>query len=236
MRGLKRGLTKRDKIIESMLKEREITYKAGYDAALKELEQKRTEAIDAEDMKLVVALSDEITDLKQNQTPDKLEGTEATPVEEDEGGDAAAFTSDEVKEIQAWAIRNPWYTMDAQLGQYTDLVAGQYLDNNEGASITDALNHSASQVRRQFPAKFKGTPRRGPAAVDTGSANRAGPAPSDNIQVMQPSELITVDDFGEELYKIYRQYKTAGFFKKDENDPKGKWTYHQWCINVGAVK
>ncbi len=175
-------------------------------------------------------------DLKAKQTTPDLEGAvEPKPGTEPGEGDAQ-FTPAEIVEIKTFAEQNPWYTMDPELGRYTDLVAGNFLDANENASITDALNHSAGRVRKQFPGRFKGAPRRGAAPVDGGPENRMGAAPSDNIQILQPSQLSGVDDFGEELYRIYRQYQRAGMFKKDENDPKGKWTYRQWANNVGAVK
>ena len=236
MRGLKRALTKRNKIIDSMLKERDITYKAGQANVLESLKADRDKAIEEDDMKKVVAISDKIAEVQQGEGQTPLEGADVdddTKVVADEG---AQFTPDEVKEIQAWAVGQPWYAMDTQLANYADIVAGNYLDTNENASITDALNHAAGLVRRQFPGRFKGTTRRAAGPVDAGPQNRAGNAATDTVQVLSPSELSSVDDFGEELYRIYRQYSRAGMFKKDDKDTKGKWTYREWAINVGAVK
>lgn len=230
MRGLKRGLKKRDKVIDSLVKERDQTYKAGYDAAIRDLKKQRKEAAEDGDMARVLEISDEIDEVKEKASKaPKLEGVK--DADDDEGGDAE-FTPKQERELKKFAVRNPWYMTNQRMQSYADVVAEQYMEDNEDADVVEALQHAEKIVRQQFPVMFKGQ-RQQRSATDRGGQPPASPK---EPRVLQPRELVNMED-GEMMHGIYKNYKAANMFVSKDN-PKGALgkTYEEWARSVGAVK
>lgn len=232
LRGLKRAVKKRDKVIDGLVGERDTVYRAGYDKAMKDLKAERAKAAEEGDITRVMELSDEMAEIREKKDAPKLEGVE-DPDDDDTGGEK--FTAAEERTIRAWATRNPWYVMDPQMAGYADIIASQYLDEHPDADVGEGLEHAAKTVRLQFPSRFKGTAPARRAATEGGGDDKGRASQDKAASVLQPRELVTMEN-GEQIYGLYKNFKAAGMFKKDKEDKNGKWTYSDWAVSIGAVK
>lgn len=132
------------------------TEKRAYARALRDLEERQAEAVEANDLKSVRAITKEITDLSKNVRTDGDDNPYATP--------------DHAKAVSQWKGENPWFESDSVMTAAARVVA----DELEAAGVrgTEQMAEVAKRIRAEFPHKFENERRRAPAAVESSTQTR----------------------------------------------------------------
>ena len=140
------------------------TEKRAYARALRDLEERQAEAVEANDLKSVRAITREITDLSKN-------------VQTDDGGNPYK-TPDHAKTLNQWKGENPWFQSDTVMTAAADAIASEL--EASGVTGADQLAEVAKRIRAEFPHKFQNERRSAPAAVESSTTPRkAGKSAAD---------------------------------------------------------
>lgn len=121
-------------------------------AAMRELEARQAQAVEANDLAEVQAVTREITELT-------VETKAPKPVDD---GPAEAQ-----REIDAFKEANPWFDTDEVLTSYARGVRVP-----DGMSAKEQMKFISEKVKAAFPQKFENPARRQPAPVDGGGSAR----------------------------------------------------------------
>lgn len=132
------------------------TEKRAYERAIRDLEERQAEAVEANDLKSVRAITKEITDLSRD-------------VRTDDSGDAYA-TPDHAKAVSSWKAENTWYGSDAAMTGAASAIATEL--EQQGVKGADQLVEVAKRIRAEFPHKFENERRKAPAAVEGSTTPR----------------------------------------------------------------
>jgi len=134
------------------------TEQRAYQRAMRDLEQRQAEAVEANDLGEVRKITKEMTDLSKDVRTDNQGDPYATP--------------DHAKTLSQWAGENPWFQSDQVMTAAANAIANQL----EAAGVTGAeqLAEVAKRMRVEFPHKFENERRKAPAAVEGGSPPRKG--------------------------------------------------------------
>lgn len=69
----------------------------------------------------------------------------------------------------AWTEKNAWYSKDAEMRKYADVVGLGYANSNPGLDPEDVLKYVESEVKARFKEKFVNPNRTKPSSVEGGS-------------------------------------------------------------------
>lgn len=130
-----------------------------YAQAMRDLEARQAEAVEAGDVQAVRALNKEITDLVADATPDR--STNEHP---------NGWTADYASAVESFQEANPWFGADR-----TMTIFAKGLDEElaaDGMEPKARLKEIARQARVEFPQKFENPNRRNAAAVEGGGNGR----------------------------------------------------------------
>lgn len=128
-----------------------------YKRALADLQAKKVEAIEDRDGAAVVALDNQIDEIKAQQVELREQATEV------------AATPAPSAEYLNWVKDNAWYTTDPEMHDFADGVGGAYFRRNPHLSANEVYEHVNKKVRQAFPEKFENPKRNQPAPVDGGN-------------------------------------------------------------------
>lgn len=132
------------------------TEKRVYERAMKDLEARQAEAVEANDLKAVREITREMTDLSKDvRTDDK--GSDLKQTQE------AAFA--------VWVQDNAWFKTDPALRGAAVAIADELASDG----LTDPEKQMAEvskRIRAEFPGKFENERRKAPAAVEGASPPR----------------------------------------------------------------
>jgi len=67
-----------------------------------------------------------------------------------------------------WQDSNKWYTNDAEMRRYADMIGQGYANQNPGTDPVDVLKYVTSEVKSKYKDKFTNPNRNRPNAVDGG--------------------------------------------------------------------
>ncbi len=145
-------------------KVKETEYKRAVDE-LKQLQKKHLEEGNSEGYLETTEL---LTDLKAEQKAREVLQTQAPQQTVD-----PRFT--------AWVDSNKWYTKDAEMRQYADVIGMGYAQTNPNLDPEDVLQYVAAQVKVRFKDKFENPNRTKPSAVE--GSGSASPAKGDKFEL-----------------------------------------------------
>ena len=87
-----------------------------------------------------------------------------------------------------WVDSNKWYSKDAEMRQYADVVGMGYAQTNPNLDPEDVLRYVTAQVRARFKDKFENPNRNKPSAVEGGASNT--PAKSDKFELTEDERRV----------------------------------------------
>lgn len=179
-----------------------------YADAIRDLKQKKAEALSEDDHNLVVEIDDQIDELKDaKKAADKVVEQETNSQQEEGLDDPVAV---------AWIENNPWYNTDFEMRGTADGVARAYLAKNPehtGNSVK-VLAHVDKIMKERYPEKF-GTRRRPNGANEseepTGRNRSTGRASSNKLnqeqrkigqRLVDAGALDSLDEYAKQLDKL----------------------------------
>lgn len=149
IRAYERKVAEQDRAIQFMHQKSQEVYESGYQAALKQLRQEKREALAEGDL----VKADEI-DEKIDETRQKISQVRAAPPPAQPQVDP---------EFVAWVEQNPWYN-EGVMQKFADALAIEYINVNKGqVTAADVRDFVEKEVKKEFPHKFKQTPRSAPS-------------------------------------------------------------------------
>ena len=119
-----------------------------YKNALNDLKKQKREALDEGDSDAVIAIDDQIDDLKDTYSGDKA-AKESKKENDDE--DKAQTPPPEVLE---WKQRNQWYDNDKVMQAAANAIGQEIYDSDPNTPINEALEEVERRIRAEFPHKF----------------------------------------------------------------------------------
>lgn len=154
--ALKNDLATLKKDVAEFRKYHSQTEKRAYERAIKDLETRQAEAVEANDVKAVREITREIADLSKD-------------VRTDDNGDDLKKTQQDA--FASWVQDNPWFKTDtvlkgAALAIADELAADGMVDPEK------QLAEVAKRIRAEFPQKFENERRKAPAAVEGSTPTR----------------------------------------------------------------
>jgi len=155
---------------EHHTKVKEVEYKRAVDE-LKALQKKHLEEGNSDGYLETTEL---LTDLKAEQKSREVYA-EVTPQQSD-----PRFVS--------WVDANKWYSKDAEMREYADVVGMGYANKNPNLDPEDVLQYVTSQVKARFKEKFVNPNRTKPSAVE--GANTGTPANKSSFELTDDEKRV----------------------------------------------
>lgn len=161
---LKRKTDDQDAAIREITKNHTKALEAERDKVLKELKAEKVEAIRIGDAEAVVEIDDRIAEVKAAEVREKAEEPQQVK------------PGQPPQEIIDWTQKTEWYGTDASMTGAADMIAARYVQQNPDAlnNPTDILQHIESQIKKDFPHKFRGRTPAGPSDQGGSTTPRAG--------------------------------------------------------------
>lgn len=123
--------------------------KIEYDRALKKLKQEKLNALEEGDHSTVLEIDEQIDSLKETQD-DYDYGVD----DQEEEDTRPQYTDEDVKLLQTWVSRNPWFNTDVAMNGAVDALANRYLAKHP-EDVEGMLKYVDVEIRKEFPHKFK---------------------------------------------------------------------------------
>lgn len=134
------------------------TERRAYERAMRDLEERQAEAVEAGDLKAVREITKEMTDLSKD-------------VQTDGNGDP--YESEDHKgELARWKGENPWFEKDSVMTGAAIAIASEL--EAQGVKGKAQMDEVAKRIKAEFPHKFENERRKVPAAVEGASPPRKG--------------------------------------------------------------
>jgi hypothetical protein len=127
------------------------TQQRAYERAMKDLQARQAEAVEAGDIKAVRETTKEIVDLTQGMKPDEKD---ADPYD----------TPEHQRTLAAWKAENAWFESDRAMTGAAAAIAAELED--KGVRGAEQLAEIAKRIRAEFPHKFQNERRAAAAAVE----------------------------------------------------------------------
>lgn len=163
---LKGTLTKQQKefqndmkaIMSNLSKVRETEYKK----AVAELKAKRELAIENDDARTAVKVSDELKELEAEKAKETVAVKQA-----------AETTGEATPEFVAWQEENQWFTSDNEMRSDAIAIGVGYAAGNPNKTQAEVLAYVTSKVKRMYPDKFEPKEKRKVASSVEGNSPSA---------------------------------------------------------------
>lgn len=165
-----------------------------YKKALEDLRTKKEEALESGDAKLLVAVDEQIAEVRERQR-DATQQAQQQQV---------AVPQEEHPEFVAFKGRNDWYENDRALRRWAD-VLGHDL-RAEGFSPSEVLREVEKQVRETFKHKFENPNRSKPGAVESSSGRVAKTNSGGNYSPSQEEQQVARKFVRQGLFKNEQEY------------------------------
>jgi hypothetical protein len=163
-----------------------------YKRALEDLKQQKIEAIEAGQGAVVVAIDEQIENIREAQNVPKE--TVKQPSQNDNA------------EYRAWAKENLWYATDNELKAYADLVADDVAAEAPNKKGHEFLEEVTKRVKEAHPDKFI-NPARKTASVSSSSDGRSpSPTKKKSYNDLPPEARQACDKFVKQKLMTQEQY------------------------------
>lgn len=126
--------------------------------AIKELEQRRREAVESGDVEAFDQVDKEYRELNESMR----EEPKKAPQKADEPP-----TADPV--VKEWTERNPWFNKDQDAADFAVMAEKRISAENPGMPLSEVLEKVTERVRKRFPEHFENPRRNQPGAVEGGT-------------------------------------------------------------------
>lgn len=193
LRQTKKEIRKLKDGINSLMQEREVIRKKAREDTIKELQRKKVEAMEEQDMERVMEIDDQILDEKAALI---TEGASAQPVDN--------------PDFEDWIEDNSWYNQDMDMQDYANTIGAGISTRNPKMSRAEVYEKVTEAVKRQFPEKFGGGRRNQRPAVESATHGRhsrkKGYSVSDlpdDAKALMPSILRSTGMSEEDYLKSY---------------------------------
>ena len=157
--------SKRVRSLENDLEQLKAHYtkveEAAYNRAIAELRKKKREALVEGDADAVIAVEDEIEELKESKTK---------PVTQKETSDSPH------PEFVAWVDTNKWYSNDVALRGAADAIGNELA--KQGMTPNEVLKEVSKRIKEEFPSKFRNPNRDKVSGVESGDKAATGASTS----------------------------------------------------------
>lgn len=141
-----------------------------YKRALENLKLQKREALEEGDADALIAIDDQIMEVKQAQ---KIEqSTQASQLPE---------------ELDQWIQKNKWYESDQEMASDADAIGIGYKSKFPGKTPAEVLEYVEKQVKKLYPEKFT-NPNRPKAGVE--SPSNRGTSKSSTYQLSEDEERV----------------------------------------------
>jgi hypothetical protein len=150
MRNLKKQARKLEEGMDAMRKMQEGIREREREKTIKELQQKKLEALEDGNYNAVIEIDDAIAEEKVNK-------------------DTQAVNNHQFEE---WVDNNEWYNQDPDLRKYADTLGSGYFATNPNAEPKEVFNYVETEVKARYPEKFGNPRRKAPAPVEGASRGR----------------------------------------------------------------
>ena len=146
--GLQTALSRKDEIIQKMMKFHDEDKQQAIDSAIKQLKAKRREAITEGNAEAVEAIDDELDSHKdaKRELEQRQKDAEAANTPD---------TNQTTVAYQEWIPNNKWYEEDPQMAADADIIAAQYIDTGRFKSELAIMNAVSRRIKTMYPEYFK---------------------------------------------------------------------------------
>lgn len=193
IKHLESKVSTRDEAIDDLQNlQTKITEKA-YKDAMRDLKQKKVEALDLADNHKVVQIDEEISELKANKPAEQ-------PTQQRQ------VAPETPKEVLDWleAPKNQWYNKDEVMRSMADGISNNILKNSPNITPAALLQKLDQTIRQELPHKFKGQ-----SSVDEGGSQLTS-------NQTRGSKQPTFADLSEEQQQVAKRFASIGVMTKKE--------------------
>ncbi len=174
----KRELAQTKATLDSLAQHHTYLYEKGYQDAVKKMEQEKRAAIRAGEHEVAAEIDEDLDKLKETHQRERQALAQQQA--------AAIAFNNMPPELEAWNVRNSWYSTDIELKEYADAAGRVYM--RKGGTKDGLLAHVEKKVREQFPERF-GMTKKDPvkttpgavAGVDRTSSNKSNQVADDFV-------------------------------------------------------
>lgn len=185
-------------IVANMSKVREQEYKN----ALKSLESQRAQAVAAEDVQTVVAVSKEIETLKEEKAEEKASVKEG-----------AERTGEATPEFLEWQANNKWFLENDEMRQDAISFGVGYAAGNPNKTQEQVLDYVTKKIKKVYPESFKAKDaKQADSKVDDGGPSRP--------TLGRTNQKLKLGDLPEEHQVIAKTIIKSGALKKQAEKNK----------------
>lgn len=181
-------------VVENMAKIRDAEYKR----ALKDLEAQRQQAVDADDAREAVRISQEIEEVKQARAEEK------TAIKE-----APVAQTGPTQEFIEWESRNSWFKDNQEMRNDALSIGVGYSAGNPNKTQSEVLAYVENRIKRMYPEEFGQKPERKQMSAVEG----AGVPSQKQVDNNGRRSKITLDDLPEEHRVVARTIIKSGALK-----------------------
>lgn len=158
---------------------------------LDELRAAKREALEVGNTDEVIRIDEAITDFKVNEKE----------LERQKEAKKAAEANAPAPELVEWQTRNKWYTTNAEMTKYANVIAAGLVASNPNGDRVEILKEIEREVRARFPDEFKSKRRESAPAVESSTTHAK---PKADKLVGTPEEMA-----------IARRFVKAGIYKDE---------------------
>jgi hypothetical protein len=163
---------------------------AAYKKAYEDLKAKKEEALNEGDAKLVIAVDEQLAEVREQQRAQRTQPN--VPVEQEQHPEFVAFKN-----------KNSWYESNKAMRGWADGRGAELAES--GKSPSEVLNIIAREVREEFKSKFENPNRSKPGAVET-STLRGGKTPGSDYIPNATEKMLAQKFVKQGLFKSEAEY------------------------------
>lgn len=192
----KRELKQTQAALNAQMRHHQYVFEKAYQAALKQLQQEKRQAIREQDFDKLEAVEAQIEAKQIEHQQDRAQLVQAQQV---------ANAPQATPEFQAFLDRNPWYSADDSLRLEADIIGGHFV-NSTGDRGPKLLEHVEKEIKKRYPEKFGGSL---PAAPKKVAAPAAVAAVDKTGRKASAKEGTSLSDVPEHMRDVVRNFAAA---------------------------
>ena len=150
MRNLKKQARKLEEGMEAMKQMQKGIREREREKTIKELQQKKLEALEDGNYNAVIEIDDQIAEEKVNK-PEEVNN----------------------HQFEEWVDNNEWYNQDQELRTYADTLGSGYFATNPNAEPKEVFAYVENEVKARYPDKFGNPRRKAPTPVEGATRGRS---------------------------------------------------------------
>jgi len=164
IRSLKKQTRKQQEAIDAMRQMQEGIRKRAAEEAIAKLNAQKKTALENENYDQVIAIDDEIAAQRASESAPETQTNIA---------------------FEQWVDENEWYTQDADMKQYADIVGAGYYQQNQNRSTQEVYDYVTKEVKKHFPEKFGNVNRTKPSSVEGATKGRTVTSPKSKHSIKE---------------------------------------------------